>query len=341
MQLCVAWLTLRGIGPADGASIKKELATMLSRIAFAALALTAPVVTACTDQVADELEVDDASEGDASKADIVSGTYTYYFVKPDLKRCAAPFCGGVYYQLANATTTRCLDGKKAEWCYAAGQNTSRLGLGETGLASYLGALNGSALSDGSKVLVRAVIGTKHWGANLGNFAELRPSEAWIGQGPNEAAGPLAKIEDTGVRCITFPCPSLRERKLNSSVRADIAELGWDKSGANDEQIGEALDRMHTDGLIVAGYRTTVTGPGGEAKARSVTQFYLRATDEVAEKQCFVGGCSGQVCSDREGVISTCEWREEYACYQSATCEVQTDGNCGWTQTAELQACLGN
>lgn len=25
-------------------------------------------------------------------------------------------------------------------------------------------------------------------------------------------------------------------------------------------------------------------------------------------ECFVGSCSGQVCSDHEGVISTCEWR---------------------------------
>ena len=314
---------------------------MLSRITFAALALTAPLLTACTDQVDDELDVDDASEGDASKADIAGGTYTYYFVKPDIRRCASPYCGGVHYRLANAETTRCADGKKAEWCYAASQDTSRLGLGETGLGAYQLALSGNAFGDGNKVLVRAMVGSKDWGNGLGSFANLRPSEAWVGQGPGTAAGPLAKIEDTGVRCIAAPCASLRERKLNSSVRADIADLGWDKSGATDEQIGEALDRMHTDGLIVSGYRYTVSGPAGQAKARSVTQFWLRVTDQVAEKQCYVGGCSGQVCSDQEGVISTCEWRPEYACYSSASCEVQADGNCGWTQTAELQACLAN
>ena len=104
---------------------------------------------------------------------------------------------------------------------------------------------------------------------------------------------------------------------------------------------ENLDRMHTDGLIVSGYRYTVHGPAGDAKARSVTQAYLRVTDAVAEKQCFVGGCSGQICSDQEGVISTCEWQPQYACYHDAKCEVQTDGNCGWTQTSELQACLAN
>jgi hypothetical protein len=314
---------------------------MLSRITFAALALTAPILTACTNQVDDELDVDDASEGDASKADVSGGTYTYYFVKPDLRRCASPYCGGVFYQLANAETTKCFDGKKAEWCYAAGQDTARLGLSEVGVGKYIEALNTTAFGDSSRVLVRALIGSKDWGSGLGSFANLRPTEAWIGVGPGPAAGPLAKIEDSGVRCIAAPCPSLRERKLNSSVRADIADLGWDKSGVTDEKIGEALDRMHTDGLIVSGYRYTVHGPAGDAKARSVTQAYLRVTDAVAEKQCFVGGCSGQICSDQEGVISTCEWQPQYACYHDAKCEVQTDGNCGWTQTSELQACLAN
>ena len=313
---------------------------MLNRIAFAAFALTAPVLTACTDQVDDELDVDDATVGDESKADLASGTYTYYFVKPDVRRCAAPYCGGVHYRLANAGTTRCADGKKAEWCYAASEDDSRLGLGEVGMAKVAEAKSKSAFGQGTTLLVRARVGSKDWGKGLGVFAELRPTEAWIAQGPNDATGPIAKIEDSGVRCITFPCPSLRERKLNSSVRADIAELGWDRSGATDEQIGAALGAMHTSGLIVSGDRYTVSGPGGEGKARSVTQFWLRATDEVTAKQCYVGGCSGQICSDQEGVISTCEWREEYACYQDAKCEVQTDGNCGWTQTAELQACLG-
>jgi eight-cysteine-cluster-containing protein len=54
--------------------------------------------------------------------------------------------------------------------------------------------------------------------------------------------------------------------------------------------------------------------------------------------CLVGGCSGQVCSDTE-VITTCEFRQEYACYRDAECKRQASGECGWTETAELQACL--
>lgn len=65
------------------------------------------------------------------------------------------------------------------------------------------------------------------------------------------------------------------------------------------------------------------------------------TDGGVAKGCFVGGCSGQVCSDDAGVVTTCEWRPEYACYQDATCERQADGQCGWTDTPALQQCLDN
>lgn len=41
----------------------------------------------------------------------------------------------------------------------------------------------------------------------------------------------------------------------------------------------------------------------------------------------------------EPPISTCEWREEYACYRTAICERQVGGNCGWTSTPELTQCL--
>lgn len=60
--------------------------------------------------------------------------------------------------------------------------------------------------------------------------------------------------------------------------------------------------------------------------------------------CMVGGCSGQLCgesSEMEGLVSTCEFRAEYACYKQSRCERQTSGKCGWTQTKELMACLAN
>ncbi len=60
--------------------------------------------------------------------------------------------------------------------------------------------------------------------------------------------------------------------------------------------------------------------------------------EVDKNACRKTGCSGQLCSGKD-TVSTCEFRADYACYQAATCERQTNGQCGWTMTAELEACL--
>jgi len=58
--------------------------------------------------------------------------------------------------------------------------------------------------------------------------------------------------------------------------------------------------------------------------------------------CVPGGCSGQLCVDENeasNIVTTCEYSESYACYKSASCERQPDGECGWTMTEELQSCL--
>ena len=65
---------------------------------------------------------------------------------------------------------------------------------------------------------------------------------------------------------------------------------------------------------------------------------------IQRNGCTVGGCSGQLCvsaGEAATIVSTCEYRAEYACYQNATCEKQSDGQCGWTQTPELQQCLAH
>ncbi len=52
------------------------------------------------------------------------------------------------------------------------------------------------------------------------------------------------------------------------------------------------------------------------------------------------GCSGTICAS-EQMMSTCEYKPEYACYKTATCEWQATGACGWRESAELTACLAN
>jgi len=72
----------------------------------------------------------------------------------------------------------------------------------------------------------------------------------------------------------------------------------------------------------------------------------KSADPVAATSCVRAGCSGQLCiseteAEAGGGVSTCEYRDEYACYQAATCEVQSNGTCGFTDSPDLESCLAD
>ncbi len=306
----------------------------LATFAVASLSL----VSACTDSTVTEDELaGDVSEELAGKADLAgSDTFTYFHIRADVRKCASPGCGGYFVSRVNSAKLTCADGRRAQSCYVASLDTSALGLSDRDLAP----MRDNAYRQGG-VLVRGAIKTQRF-PGYGNLGRFDATEAWVaGAADGAVDGIGVKVEQSGVRCIQAPCPDKREAKLNGSVSAQIADLDFAPSGATEDEIGRGLAGLTFEGggLIVFGDRYTVRANGQTAKGRTVTQFYTRV--QAAVDECFVGGCSGQVCSDRDGVITTCDFRDEYVCYQSATCERQADGACGWSATPELAACLAN
>ncbi|MDB5237659.1 MAG: hypothetical protein JWL88_761 [Parcubacteria group bacterium] len=91
--------------------------------------------------------------------------------------------------------------------------------------------------------------------------------------------------------------------------------------------------------------TSVTPDKHEGNTISPSDYRLTFDVEkqqpVAAGKCFVGGCSSEVCSDQPNAVSNCLYTAAFACYRSATCERQSTGQCGWTQTPALQSCLAN
>lgn len=239
---------------------------MDTRLVIASL-LAASTAAACASPVEDELAGEDTTELSDAKAD-ASGNYTYYTVSRDLRRCVAPLCGGYWVARVNRSTTRCGDGTYQARCYVADADWAKLHLGARAL---------SKVQANDELLVRATVGQKDWGS-FGKLGQLRPTEAWMGQGPGDADGVYVKVQESGVRCFTTPCPSFREIKLNGSGTAALAELGWDASGADDDLVGDAITELFERDVIISGDRYTVHGPGGTGKARSVTQFFFRAHD---------------------------------------------------------------
>ena len=64
--------------------------------------------------------------------------------------------------------------------------------------------------------------------------------------------------------------------------------------------------------------------------------------QMLEDGCAIAGCNDELCveqSQKESTVSACVYKDEFSCYKSAKCEVQSNGKCAWTQTEELKACL--
>lgn len=73
----------------------------------------------------------------------------------------------------------------------------------------------------------------------------------------------------------------------------------------------------------------------------ITNNKNKSEIKVEKIGCKKTGCSGQLCleSTNENVVTTCEWREEYSCYQKAKCERQKDGKCGITKDDQFNKCI--
>jgi hypothetical protein len=251
----------------------------------------------------------------------------YYLARADVRRCAFPLCGGFFVSRVNSAQTRCANGRWSRECYVAEIDWK-----------------GPIEIEARRALLRGSLVARRY-PRLGNLGAFRVTESWHSPTETPANGIIFRVRDRGLRCITHPCLTHAASKLNGNFTTNIAGADLAAAGASGEQISEAAAAMtKPGGVIVAGYFAPVTGPGGRAQTLKASKFFLPAESQIGgtpppgSKPCFKTGCSSQICSD-ENVMTTCEYREEYACYQKAICERQQSGKCGFTMTPELRSCL--
>jgi hypothetical protein len=171
---------------------------------------------------------------------------------------------------------------------------------------------------------------------------LKVIESWKSAGSaNNEPGTFFRVRDRGLRCIAAPCPTHHEAKLNDTLGRNVAGVDLSGAQADETATGQAFEAMTgPDGVLLSGTHSPVSGPAGRSHMIKANQFYLRENASGASKPCMRTGCSAQICADKE-VITTCEYRTEYDCYKKAACERQKNGECGFTMTPELAACLKN
>lgn len=209
----------------------------------------------------DEREPNEAaSPGALSKP----GNSTYFSVRPDVRRCAAPLCGGFFVKAVNVPRTRCADGSSQAECYVASLDLSALRLSATQQA-YLRGHSREFLLRGA-VVPQDVLSS-------GKLAAFAASEAWRGHEKTAPNGAFLRVNSTGIVCVTFPCPILSAAILNTSkAPLSVAELDL-AAVAADPSDGRA-QLAEPEGLLVAATRRIVTGPAGEAIGLDATEYYV-------------------------------------------------------------------
>lgn len=129
-----------------------------------------------------------------------------------------------------------------------------------------------------------------------------------------------------------------------TVRVNIevtSKVGQGNSDIHIAKLGEVLE-THGVKIILSKVEPAPNSTRTiSANDYEFTFDVTKSADPTPEAKCYVGGCSSELCSDTDGMASTCIYREEFACYQTAKCERQSTGQCGWTQTSELNVCLQN
>lgn len=254
-----------------------------------------------------------ASETDAvstTAEDLRAAAPSYVTVRRDLRRCASPLCGGFFVDAVNQDTLRCVDGSRAAECYVFDLDLSSLGLSAEQEATLRG--------NPDPFLLLGQIRAQRTVA--GRLGQLAVTEAWQGHDGITPSGRFFRAHNDGIVCITSPCLSFSAELLNRQDPSfKVAEI--DLSGVTDDPSAAFAQLDTADGLLLAGRRTTVTGPAGRARGLSASEFYLPF---VAQQQ-------------------SCGSRGQSQCADGSFCNFPVEAACGsfWTHAVNASSVFGS
>lgn len=113
------------------------------------------------------------------------------------------------------------------------------------------------------------------------------------------------------------------------------------------EIEGGLGGIHTYFVFEEGDRAVIVSrfladPEDKGYERYFEEFWRSIeldTDLVIdEEECYVGGCSSELCTDELEAISTCEYLPGAVCLRQADCE-SVEGECRWVLSVEAAECL--
>ena len=290
-----------------------------------------------------------------------AGSY-YIVTRQDTRKCMFPMCGGVYIRQVNAELTQCLDGTAQPDCYVAQIDLEQLGLDNASLDTLKSA------ADGGKAIIRGTLQTLK--IQTMEAAVLLATEGWLGRAgadKPEGVGGFYRVLLNGVKCITWPCPSLKEETLNTTDTQNIHGLDLAAAGADQAALDDGQAALTTTGVLVAGSHTTITGPAGAGVSLAAAEFYTKVVgangEPCGQSVCEVGAfccnascgicaptggacielacmpCTHGVCEQGKKLNAGCDQCVKAVCALDAyCCNVAWDAICVAEATSECNAC---
>jgi hypothetical protein len=208
----------------------------------------------------------------AQTADVISPApfATHYIAtRPDLRKCAFPACGGFYVKAVNRALTRCADGSLQKECHVATLNTQALPWSEAERAAF----EKKAFIPGQGLALGKLVALKGGTGSL-KTDTLVITEGWVGQAGSKPTGVFYQLKNSGIVCITTPCPSITETTLNYPISQNIHGVDLAASGAKPAQVDAGLQALGSTGVLAAGGHKAITGPAGQGLQFIASQFYL-------------------------------------------------------------------
>jgi len=209
--------------------------------------------------------------------------FTYYTIRNDLRRCAAPFCGGFFVREVNRDQTRCGDGSLLRECYVESLDFSD---------TLIGGDPGPVVRDSPELLlVRGTFDEIPWREVPVRLDVLRVSEVYQSALKRAPRSTFFRVRATGIVCIRFPCPLFSRVELNSVERPvpfavlDLTALG---------RLGDKLPDLLAlpAGVIVTGVPIGEPPESGLAPGLGVRDAFLPVGRGRVPKHPAPGACAG-------------------------------------------------
>ncbi|MFO0627635.1 MAG: DUF6748 domain-containing protein [Polyangiales bacterium] len=199
----------------------------------------------------------------------------YVTLRPDLRRCISPLCGGYWVRRVNRSTMRCVDGSYAAECYVGRVDWSGLNLDERALADF------QTLAAQGRAILRGRIdplADPQWS----QIGELIAVGGWQPVTADAVTGQVWNVADAGIRCVTAPCLSLDAARVNV-VSSATRLSSLDFSGMRGLAAGDATrlrEAVGDDTQTVLFAGTVATA--GRARTLRATQAWTQVSQPITE-----------------------------------------------------------